>query len=137
MAWETITTQLSGRGGNVSVAWRVPGGRTSACLAVSMGSTVAAKFGLAKRARVMVQRDRMAGKLRITLAPAGTGRHETRCPAWKGNAACITVPLEDVKLTGTKPAQDVPWEFDADGAIVLRLPHWACPLIQVSGGRAA
>jgi hypothetical protein len=140
MTWERIYTQL-GRGDSVTVSWRIPGGRATPALAVSLSKSVCQRLGLTKNEkgsptqRVIVERDRMAGKLRMRIAPPGSSRHECRHVAWKDGGCSIAVPLDDVKLSAKKPAQDVSWEVDA-GWLVVRLPHWACPLIQVSGKAA-
>lgn len=138
--WERVKTQL-GRGDSVTVSWRIPGGRATPALAVSLSKSVCQALGLRKNEkgqpvqRVIVERDRMAGKLRIGVAPAGTPRHECRHVAWKDGGCSVGVPLDDVKLSEKKKAQDVPWEV-ASGWLVVKLPHWACPLVQVSGKAA-
>lgn len=137
MTWERINTQL-GRGDTVTVSWRIPGGRATPALAVSLSKSVCQRVGLHKNEkgtpaqRVIVERDRMAGKIRIKIAPSGAPRHECRHVAWKDAGCSIGIPLDDVKLPGKKPAQDALWEVN-DGWLVVKLPHWACPLIQVSG----
>lgn len=140
MGWERVMTQL-GRGDSVTVSWRIPGGRATPALAVSLSKSVCQALGLRKNEkgqpvqRVLVERDRMAGKLRIGVAPAGTQRHECRHVAWKDGGCSVGVPFDDVKLTEKKKAQDVPWEVTG-GWLVVKLPHWACPMIQVSGKAA-
>jgi hypothetical protein len=143
MTWETIPTQL-GRGAAVTVSWRVVGGRGTPALAVSLSKAAAARLGLVKRAKgepvqsVVVQRDRMAGKLRLFVADQSVPRLEKRSVAWKDAGCTVTVPLDDVHLKERKPAQDVPWEFaDGDRFLVVKLPPWACPLVKVEMGRAA
>lgn len=137
MGWERITTQL-GRGDTVTVSWRTPGGRSTPALTVSLSKSVCAKLGLSKNEkgqpvqRVVVERDRMAGRVRLAVAPQGTPRHDCRHVAWKDGGCSVGVPLDDVKLTEKKPAQDVAWEIK-DGWLVIKLPHWACPMIHVSG----
>lgn len=141
MTWERINTQL-GRADTVTVSWRIPGGRATPAMALSLSKSVCARLGLQKNikgepvARVYVERDKLAGKIRVQQAPDSAARHECRHVAWKDGGCTITVPLDDVKLPEKKPAQDVPWSIEG-GWLVAKLPHWACPLIQVSGGRAA
>ena len=136
MTWERLTTQL-GRGDTVTVSWRTPGGRSTPALALSLSKTVCAKLGLAAGQkggppqRVYVERDRMAGKLRVKQAPESAARHECRHVAWKDKGCSITIPMDDVKLAEKKPAQDVAWEITKDGWLVVKLPHWACPLIHI------
>lgn len=143
MAWETVVREPGGRSFGVTVSWRTPGGRATPALALSLGKETCRSLGLVKQAkgqaaaRVVVQRDRMAGKLRVVLATTEPPEHQ-RAVAWKSDGCTITVPLDDVKLTENKPAQDVRWEFEGDRtALIVKLPPWACPLIQVSGGKAA
>ncbi len=143
MTWETIQTQL-GRGATVTVSWRIVGGRGTPAMAVSLSKAAAARLGLTKpangapRQSVVVQRDRMAGKLRIFVADASVPRSEKRSVAWKDAGCTLSVPLDDVQMTQKKPAQDVPWSFeDGDRYLVLKLPAWACPPVQVYGGRPA
>lgn len=140
MGWERVITQI-GRGETVTVSWRVPGGRTTPALAVSLSKSVCEKLNLRKNQkgepvqRVFVDRDKLAGKIRIGIAPPGTSRHECRHVAWKDGGCTVSVPLDDVKLTEKKPAQDVSWEI-SEGWLVVKLPHWACPIIKVTGKAA-
>lgn len=140
MGWERITTQL-GRGDTVTVSWRTPGGRSTPALTVSLSKSVCRRLGLFKNEkgqpvqRVIVERDRMSGKVRLGVAAQGTPRHDCRHVAWKDGGCSVGVPLDDVKLTEKKPAQDVAWEI-TDGWLVIKLPHWACPMIKVSGKAA-
>jgi hypothetical protein len=133
MTWERIETQAV-RNGGVTVAWRVPNGRKNPALAISVSKTVAANMSLAKgdKSRVIVERNRMAGKVRIRIAPDDALAHECRHAAWRDNGCSIAIPFDDVKLKERKPAQDTPWTME-DGWLVVKLPHWACPMIQVSG----
>lgn len=137
MTWERIQTQL-GRGDTVTVSWRIPGGRVAPVLSVSVSRSVTKSLGLVKgeNSRVIVERDRMAGKVRIGVAPKSTPRHDCRHVIWKEGGCAIAVPLEDVNLKERKPAQDVAWSVDG-GWLVIKLPQWACPMIQVTGGNAA
>lgn len=131
-----------GRGDQVTVSWRRIGGRSTPALAVSLSRSVCDRLGLRKNERgepvqrVVVERDRRAGKVWLQLAPEGTGRQASRHLAWKDKGCTVAVPLDDVKLKEMKPAQDVPWTIE-DGWLEVKLPPWACPLIQVSGGKAA
>jgi hypothetical protein len=140
MSWERVVTPPR-FADQVTVSWRIPGGRATPTLAVSLGRSICERLGLEKNdkgapvPRVIVERDRMSGKLRVQRAAPGMSKQESRHVAWKDKACTITVPLTDVKLEGKKPAQDVPWSFE-DGWLVVKLPHWACPLIQVSGKAA-
>jgi hypothetical protein len=85
---------------------------------------------------IVVERDRMAGKVWLQAAPPGTGRLESRHIAWKDKGCTVAVPLDEVRLDKSKPAQDVVGLIE-DGWLEVKLPHWACPLIQISGGKAA
>jgi hypothetical protein len=144
MTWETIRREGGGRSCGVTVSWRSAGGRSTACLSVSLGKTTVARFGLVKGTkpaqRVVVQRDRFVGKLRVILATTEP-REETRSVAWKGEGCSLSVPLADVTLAENKKAQDVRWEFGkteyGTPCIFLKLPHWACPPIRVETGKAA
>lgn len=126
MTWETIPL----RGGSVSASWRHPGGkgaRRQLCLTISSGLCDAA--GLTPGKRVVVQRDRAIGKLRLAVvAEKVTG---ARCPQWKKSAVAdlcmVWVPLQDVDLRENKPAKSVQHELAADGSLVVRLPSWALP----------
>jgi len=140
VTWERINTQL-GRTESVTVAWRIPGGRATPAMALSLSKAACARLGLEKikgqPSRVYVERDRMAGKVRVTKAPDSAMRHEARAVAWKDGCCTITVPLDDVHLSEKKPAQDVPWSIEG-GWMVVKLPHWACPVVRVNvPGRAA
>lgn len=134
MTWERIETSAN-RNNGVTVAWRVPDGRKSRALAVSLTKKIAAEIalGTTDNSKVLVERNRMAGKLRIRMAPEDALAHECRhATARKTGGFGISVPLDEVKLKENKPAQDVPWSIE-DGWLVIKLPHWACPMIQVSG----
>ena len=141
MTWERIQTHV-GRGEHVAVSWRISGGRSTLALAVSISRSVCDRLGLRKNEpgqpvqRVIVERDRMGGKVRLRLAPEGAKRTESRHLAWKDRGCTVGIPLDDVKLKEKKPAQDVPWAIE-DGWLTVKLPPWACPLVQVSGGKAA
>jgi hypothetical protein len=136
MTWERIHTQI-GRGDTVTVSWRIPGGRGTPTLCVSISRSVTEKLGLVKgeKNRVIVERNKMAGKVRVGVAPKNTPRHECRHVAWKEGSCTIPVPLDDVNIKDKKPAQDVAWSIDT-GWLVVKLPAWACPVIQVSGKAA-
>lgn len=134
MTWETVPL----RGGSVSVSWRKPGGKgvkQQLCITLSDGLRDA--IGLHPGALVVPQRDRIAGSMRLLVV------HErvsgARRPRWRmtkrSAIPMLWVPMLDVVLNMDKTAQSVPHSI-VDGALVIRLPHWACPLIQVSG-RAA
>lgn len=133
MTWERIQTQL-GRGDTVTISWRVPGGRSSPALSVSISRSVTKRLGLMKgeKSRVICERDKMAGKLRICLAGQNAPRHECRHVAWKYESCAISIPLDDVQVKDRKPAQDVLWSVE-DEWLVIKLPQWACPIIQVLG----
>jgi hypothetical protein len=132
--WETITTQV-GRGSGVAVAWRRKTSQTFA-MVVSLSKTTTADMGLAAPAkgappvRLVAQRDRMAGKLRLFLATTEPREHSRAC-TFKQGGATMFVPLDDVKLAENKPAQEVPFEWDGQ-YLVLKLPAWACPPIKVA-----
>ena len=141
MSRERVLSQ-PGRGDQVTVSWRKIGGRQTPALAISLSRSVCERLGLRKNdlgemvQRVVVERDRMAGKVWLQAAPPGTGRLESRHIAWKDKGCTVAVPLDEVRLDKSKPAQDVVWLI-ADGWLEVKLPHWACPLIQISGGKAA
>jgi hypothetical protein len=133
MTWERVETSAN-RNNGVTVAWRVPNGRKNPALAVSMTKKVAAEIalGATDNSKVIVERNRMAGKLRIRMAPEDALAHECRHATWRAGGCSVAVPFDDVKLKENKPAQDAPWSIE-DGWLVIKLPIWACPLIQVSG----
>jgi hypothetical protein len=133
MTWERVETSAS-RSNGVTVTWRVPNGRKNRALAISLTKKVAAEIalGAADNSKVIVERNRLAGKLRIRMAPEDALAHECRHAAWRSGGCSIAVPFDDVNLRENKPAQDVPWSIE-DGWLVIKLPHWACPMIQVSG----
>lgn len=141
MEWERMTTKL-GKGDSVTVAWRIPGGRANPALAISLSKGVTAQLGLQKTdkgknvPRVIVERNRLRGMVRVRLAPAGTTRDESRAVAWKDGGCAIAVPLDEVTLKDKKPAQDCTWSIEG-GWLTIKLPHWACPLIQVTGKERA
>jgi hypothetical protein len=133
MTWERIETSAN-RNNGVTVAWRVPNGRKNPALAISMTKKVAAEIALGPKGnrKVLVERNRMAGKLRIRMAPEDALAHECRHATWRTGGCSIAAPFDDVNLKESKPAQDVRWSVE-DGWLVIKLPHWACPMIQVSG----
>lgn len=141
MEWERVSTKL-GKGDSVTVAWRIPGGRAHPALAISLSKGVTAQLGMQKTdkgknvPRVIIERNRLRGLVRVRLAPAGATRGESRAVAWKDGGCAITVPLEELKLTELKPAQDCVWSIE-DGWLIVKLPHWACPLIEVGKEKAA
>lgn len=141
MTWETIPL----RGGSVSVSWRLPGGKGAGrqlCITVSSG--VREAMGMARGDRVIVRRDRERGRLLLLPArAAGKGLcwpDGARAPRWRctRNSLVMQVwaPLLDVTLERDMPAQSVAMAL-TDGGLELRLPHWACPLVKVTVGRAA
>ena len=136
MTWERVRTEAI-RGSGVTVSWRTQGGRKNPALAVSIGKVVCEKLGLEKgttrlKSRVVVERNRVAGKLRLRLAPEELRADAVRHVAWKDKGCTIAVPMDDVKLSEKKPAQDVVWTLE-DGWLVVKLPHWACPIVKISG----
>jgi hypothetical protein len=133
MTWERIETSAN-RNNGVTVAWRVPNGRKNPALAISMTKKVAAEIALGPKGnrKVLVERNRMAGKLRIRMAPEDALAHECRHATWRTGGCSIAAPFDAVNLKESKPAQDVRWSVE-DGWLVIKLPHWACPMIQVSG----
>lgn len=142
--WETIRTVTNGRSPGVRVAWRQAGDRQAMCLIVSLGGEVTRALGMTevghdgKRGRVVVQRNRMRGRLRIRAAVKDDLKGDTRAVSWKNECATINVPLDDVALTEKKPAQDTAHTFEGK-CVEIKLPHWAVTggFVQVSGGRAA
>ena len=139
--WEPIKT-LGTRDHQVSVAWRRNGTRVGRLLAISVGESICNQMGFQKHEkgqrgqRVVIERNRMAGKLRLRLAPKGTRPEEQRHLAWRTKGCTILVPLDDVKVQENKLAQDVVWSIE-DGWLIVKWPPWACPMVQVSGGKAA
>jgi hypothetical protein len=136
--WEAIAPRSGERHGNggVTVAWRSTSGRSYLVLVVTIGTIACEPLGLKTGDRIRVERDRMAGKLRLT-----PGNETGWKPSWRksptGCCAVMNVPLDDVTLTERKPAQAVKWDIE-NGAIVLKLPHWACPIVRVNvPGKAA
>ena len=91
-------------------------------------------MGAARGKRVVVQRDRMAGRLRIALASETDDG--ARLMAWKRskNSECATlfVPLKDVAeiIQAPKPAQTCRYEV-GNGELIIKLPTWACPPVQM------
>lgn len=104
MTWETIPL----RGGSVSASWRFPGGKGAGrqlCLTISSGLCEA--IGLRPGRRVVVQRDRIAGKIRLTVVDERVPG--ARSPRWKpsavANVCMLWVPLLDVEVAENKPAK--------------------------------
>lgn len=134
MTWETVPM----RGASVSVSWRKPGGLGARFqLAITVASGVCAAMGLRPGLRVVPQRDRVAGKMRLLVTDQDVDG--ARRPTWKrskrAEVAAIFVPMPDVRLDTQKPAQNVAHEV-APGELIIRLPHWACPLVRVSQNTA-
>lgn len=133
MAWETIEPGVGARVGNggIAVGWRCTSKRSQPVLSITLSADLCGQIGLAKGARVRVQRDRLAGKMRLSPDPAEGWKPQWR--SWASNrtaCACIYVPLEDVTLKDRKAAQTVPWEMDGS-SVVMKLPAWACPPVKV------
>lgn len=118
------------RGDGITVSWRPTSNRANCMLVVTLGRTMCDRIGLQKGLRVIVERDRLAGKLYLR-----TDAVEGWRPAWKEGCCCVNVPLDDVR-TDRKPAQAVPCEV-VDGEVVLRLPPWACPPVKIDTARRA
>lgn len=121
MTWERIAYRST----SVSVAWRKPGGRgVKHQLGVNIPGAVAQAMGLERGMRVMPERNIETGRLRLTITQDRLGR----LPNWKRskNSDCcmVFVPLVDVSLPKSKPAQAVPCDIEA-GALTLKLPPWA------------
>lgn len=136
MTWETIGGTLSGVSSEVSVAWRRHSREQELCLVVSVREDLLAKIGAtrAKRPlRMIVQRDREANRLRISVAPPGTMRKTTRGVRWGRARGIVNVPLPDVDLRESKPSQDTPF-WVTDKHIEIKLPHWAstCGFVKVA-----
>lgn len=126
MTWETIPL----RGGSVSASWRFPGGQGAGrqlCLTISSGLCEA--IGLRPGRRVVVQRDRSAGKIRLTVVdePVSGARNPRWKPSARANVCTLWVPLLDVEVAENKPAKSAQHEIAADGSLVIRLPSWALP----------
>jgi hypothetical protein len=131
MTWETVPF----RGRSITVSWRKPGGIGAKFqLSITIGSGACDAMGLRQGQRVVVQRDRVGGKMRLLVAP-DDGTPGARRPTWKRSknavVAVVFVPMPDVRLDNKKPAQHVAHDV-APGELTLRLPHWACPLVRIS-----
>ncbi len=133
MTWERIET-----GGNipetVTVSWRVFGGRKSSALVVSISAAVATQLGLSKdgNSRSVIERNRTAGRIRLRPATKDDPRTQSRYSVWRNRVCNIPVPMPELEGLQKKLAQEVAWDIN-DGWLNIKLPHWACPMIQVSG----
>lgn len=127
MTWETVTGVLGGTPSGVSVAWRRHGSSQRLCLVVSVQASLLERIGATRDKRplrMLVQRNRTTGWIRISVAPKGAMRYSTRGVRWHEQRGLISVPMPDVLLAETKPAQDTPFTV-GDKHIEIRLPHWA------------
>lgn len=130
--WETVPL----RGTGVALAWRKPGGAGAGpALVITISAEVAIAMGLDPSHRIVPQRNRMAGQLRLVVCegkPPGARR-----PAWKHTkhvrVPTIFVPMLDVQATlrGTKPREAARFQV-APGVLTISLPAWACPPVQIS-----
>lgn len=128
---EQIIPRAGARAGDgVTVSWRKSSARTSEVLVVTLGAASVTKMGLTRGRRVIVERDREAGRLYLR-ADAETGWR----PAWKEGCCCLSIPLDDVRAD-RKPAQVVHTEWHY-GELCIRLPPWACPPVKINARRAA
>ena len=61
MAWETIEPGVGARVGNggIAVGWRCTSKRSQPVLSITLSADLCGQIGLAKGARVRVQRDRL------------------------------------------------------------------------------
>ena len=143
MSWEEIVPGVGARIGNggVTVAWRKTSQRGAPVLCITLSAALATEMGMVRgKTWLMVQRDRLAGKMRVSVAKDTAGWR----PQWRSTGkathawcACVYIPLEDVREANRKPAQTVAWEKDGADAVVIRLPSWACPPVKIETRRAA
>jgi hypothetical protein len=138
MTWEVVPTQIA-RGADVSVAWRRKGNADGFALMLSVSAALSARIGLVPRPdgrlRVLAERDRMAGKIRIHVPEEQRTKH-SRAAVFKNGATTITIGLEDLALTTPQKAERA--QHDWDGRyLVVKLPAWACPPVKVDVPPAA
>lgn len=114
----------------VTVSWRKTSERANAVLIVTIGGEVVKQLGLERGQRIVVERDRLAGRLYLRADP-----HEGWKPSWKEGCACVNIPLDDV-TSEKRPAQGVAWEI-VSGELSLRLPTWACPPVKIDTTKRA
>jgi hypothetical protein len=90
-------------------------------MVVSLGGPLATELGWSKKQRVLVERDRQAGLLRLspTAAPAG---YTLTGPA-SGAMVVATFSVPDITGPGRK-AQPAPHRIEA-GALIVEMPAWA------------
>lgn len=136
MDWERVPTKL-GKTYGVTVAWRKPSNRAQPMLNISVSKKLSQQIGVKKEKgaevqRVIVERNRMRGLVRVKLAEEDADRRESRAIAWKAGGFTVSFPMEDMTAQDPIPAEDVIWEHK-DEWLVIKLPHWACPMIHVSG----
>ncbi len=125
--WETIAPRAGqkARAGGITVGWRkVSSARFCAVLTLSRDAL--ALLGLrepakgAPKPRVLVQRNRAANALRLTVseAPDAWAMH------WKQGCGAVAVPLDGVDLNDRRPAEQVAHALDGQ-SLVVNLPEWA------------
>lgn len=132
--WETIGRERGATGhGGVTVAWRVPGGKGRPKMCIALGRAAVEAFGLTpgEKRRVLVQRNRARGLLRLVMQESA----EARSVQWTNGVAEIQVPLHDV--TSERQGAALVEHTVQDGALVITLPAWANPPARVSVPPAA
>jgi hypothetical protein len=133
MAWEEIAPRAGSRTGRAGVtcAWReVAGGWR---LIITIGDEVRRQLDLDAGDYVTAQRDRTTNKLRLAKAKTGWRGHRRAWPNAEKGAHCIcyNLPLDDIRMTAKKPAQQAAWQIEG-GALVVTLPPWCATFVQVA-----
>lgn len=122
--WEPQGTSIGGRPCDVSVSWRVMSGRKLPHLVVAFGAGMTRKMGMKKGDRVQVFVNQDNHRVFIRIAPPDCPKTMSKGPQWRGFNAAVPVMLPGVKLTESKPAQEVPFE-ERDGGVYVVIPEWA------------
>lgn len=132
MAWEDVLPQV-GRvaveGREITVAWRRTGSDTSNRLVISIAKVMMDRLGWGKGTRIRVQRDRLAGKVRLCGIPANAPQSEKRAAfTMRDNdrTGQMILRLDGLTLAETKKAEHVGYEVEGK-ALVFTLPDWAAP----------
>ena len=115
------------RSAGVSVSWRTNRPGHGNLLIITLGSEVCDRIGLHQGWRLRAEREVTLNRMRLLV-----DEHQGWKPAWKGSkhtttrCASLHLPLLDVLLDESKPAQGVKFEY-IKGGVEVRLPSWLAP----------
>ena len=132
MAWEDITPCF-GRtrkpGHEVTVAWRHTGSVKTRRLVISLSTDMLDRLGWKAGARVRVQHDRVAGRMRLAALPEAPTREMVKSSMKMvrvGSISHVFITMPQISDDGMRSVAPLPYVAEG-GYLIVTLPDWAAP----------